>query len=94
MGNRLFNCCGPRVVQEQEGSWTLQPFLDQLTPQQDLVVFKSGVASLLEPAPALLSQYGEESKQEVPQAASPLERLKQAFQDFTDSLDGGQPPVA
>jgi len=52
------------------------------------------VASLLEPAPALLSQYGEESKQEVPQAASPLERLKQAFQDFTDSIDGGQPPVA
>ena len=46
------------------------------------------------PAPALLSQYGEESKQEVPQAASPLERLKQAFQDFTDSIDGGQPPVA
>ena len=93
-GQPAFQLLRPRVVQQHEGSWTLQPFLDQLTPQQDLVVFKSAVASLLEPAPALLSQYGEESKQEVPQAASPLERLKQAFQDFTDSIDGGQPPVA
>ena len=93
-GQPAFQLLRPRVVQEQEGSWTLQPFLDQLTPQQDLVVFKSAVASLLEPAPALLSQYGEESKQEVPQAASPLERLKQAFQDFTDSVDGAQPPGA
>ncbi len=93
-GQPAFQLLRPRVVEEQEGSWQLQPFLDQLTPQQDLVVFKSAVASLLEPAPALLSHYGEESKQEVPQAASPLERLKQAFQDFTDSIDGGQPPVA
>ncbi len=88
-GQPAFQLLRPRVVQEQEDSWTLQPFLDQLTPQQDLVVFKSAVASLLEPAAALLSQYGEESKQEVPQAASPLERLKQAFQDFTDSVEGG-----
>ena len=88
-GQPAFQLLRPRVVQEQEDGWTLQPFLDQLTPQQDLVVFKSAVASLLEPAAALLSQYGEESKQEVPQAASPLERLKQAFQDFTDSVEGG-----
>ena len=88
-GQPAFQLLRPRVVQEHEGGWTLQPFLDQLTPQQDLVVFKSAVASLLEPAAALLSQYGEESKQEVPQAASPLERLKQAFQDFTDSFEGG-----
>jgi len=93
-GQPAFQLLRPRVVQQHEGSWTLQPFLDQLTPQQDLVVFKRAVASLLEPAPALLSQYGDESKQEVPQAASPLERLKQAVQDFTDSIDGGQPPVA
>ena len=88
-GQPAFQLLRPRVVQEHEGGWTLQPFLDQLTPQQDLVVFKSAVASLLEPAAALLSQYGEESKQEVPQAASPLERLKQSFQDFTDRLEGG-----
>ena len=87
-GQPAFQLLRPRVVQEREDGWTLQPFLDQLTPQQDLVVFKSAVASLLEPAAALLSQYGEESKQEVPQAASPLERLKQAFQDFTDSVEG------
>ena len=88
-GQPAFQLLRPRMVKEQEDGWTLQPFLDQLTPQQDLVVFKSAVASLLEPAAALLSQYGEESKQEVPQAASPLERLKQAFQDFTDSVEGG-----
>ena len=42
----------------------------------------------------LLAQYGDESRQEVPKAASPLERLKQAFQDFTDSIESSQPPVA
>lgn len=92
-GQPAFQLLRPRVVHQQAEGWELQPFLDQLTPQQDLVVFKSAVASLLEPAPALLAQYGDESRQEVPKAASPLERLKQAFQDFTDSIEGSQQPV-
>ena len=86
-GQPAFQLLRPRVVQEQEGSWTLQPFLDQLTPQQDLVVFKSAVASLLEPQPGLLRHYAEATRQEAPQDLSPVERLKKAFQEFTDSLE-------
>ena len=77
--------CGARTRRRLDAATVL----GSAHPAAGSVVFKSAVASLLEPAAALLSQYGEESKQEVPQAASPLERLKQAFQDFTDSFEGG-----
>ena len=51
------------------------------------LVFKSAVASLLEPQPALLRHYAEQTLQEAPQALSPVERLKKAFQEFTDSIE-------
>ena len=93
-GEPAFQLLRPRSVHkltttENPGAerWELQPFLEGLTPQQDLVVFKSAVASLLEPQPALLRHYAEQTLQEAPQALSPVERLKKAFQEFTDSIE-------
>ena len=82
-------CVRPASLNATAGSetWQLEPFLEGLTPQQDLVVFKSAVASLLEPQPGLLRHYAEETRQEAPQAISPVERLKKAFQEFTDSIE-------
>ena len=82
-------CVLPASLNATAGSemWQLEPFLEGLTPQQDLVVFKSAVASLLEPQPGLLRHYAEETRQEAPQAISPVERLKKAFQEFTDSIE-------
>ena len=93
-GEPAFQLLRPRSVRQLKANdnngnerWQLEPFLEGLTPQQDLVVFKSAVASLLEPQPALLRHYAEKTLQEAPQALSPVERLKKAFQEFTDSLE-------
>ncbi|MEB3176512.1 MAG: DUF6561 domain-containing protein [Synechococcus sp.] len=77
----------PLGCDQQHPDWTLSPFLEGVTSQQSLVVFKSAVASLLEPLPELLHHYAAQTQQEAPMAPSPLDRLKQAFEDFTTSLE-------
>jgi len=76
-------------------AWELQPFLGGLSSHRNVVVFKTAVASVLAPDPRLMTAYAEQTDQECPVGDdTPVERLKKAFQEFTDSLDGaGQPPA-
>lgn len=67
--------------------WQLEPFLLDVTPQENLVVFKSAVASIMDPQPDLLRNYTTLTCQECPPPLTPVERLKQAFQEFTDSIE-------
>ena len=67
--------------------WRLEPFLLDVTPQQNLVVSKSAVASIMDPQPDLLRNYATLTCQECPPPLTPVERLKQAFQEFTDSIE-------
>ena len=73
----------------EEGSngWMLTPFLAGLTSQANLVLFKGAVASILDPEPRLIQAYTTRTNQECPPADTPVERLKRAFQEFTDSID-------
>ena len=79
---RVLGCDG-----EAEG-FILTPFLSGLTPQSNLVLFKHAVASVLEPDGLLLQAYATETSQECPLEETPVERLKRAFQEFTESFDG------
>ena len=79
---RVLGCDG-----EAEG-FTLTPFLSGLTPQSNLVLFKHAVASVLEPDGLLLQAYATQTSQECPLEETPVERLKRAFQEFTESFDG------
>ena len=87
------NCCGPVwCVQPQMphtmlSSWLLQPYLEGLTSQHNLVLFKGAVASVLEPDARLLQAYALETRQECPLEETPVERLKRAFQEFTETFD-------
>ena len=72
---------------EAEG-FTLTPFLSGLTPQSNLVLFKHAVASVLEPDGLLLQAYATQTSQECPLEETPVERLKRAFQEFTESFEG------
>ena len=79
---RVLGCDG-----EAEG-FILTPFLSGLTPQSNLVLFKHAVASVLEPDGLLLQAYATQTSQECPLEETPVERLKRAFQEFTESFEG------
>ena len=90
-GQPAYQLIRPRRVlcsdSEAEG-FTLTPFLSGLTPQSNLVLFKHAVASVLEPDGLLLQAYATETSQECPLEETPVERLKRAFQEFTESFEG------
>ena len=70
--------------------WRLEPFLDGLTPQRNVVLFKTALASVLEPDSRLVQIYAEMTDQECPLEETPVERLKRAFQEFTESFEADQ----
>ena len=88
---QLIHPCRVRVNAVDAGGvateWELQPFLAGLTAHRNVVLFKTSLASVLEPDPRLMKTYAEQTAQECPVDDTPVERLKKAFQDFTDSLE-------
>ena len=96
-GDHAFQLLRPRLVraaaqptQDGQASWVLQPYLSGLTSQHNLVLFKGAVASVLEPDARLLQAYALETRQECPLEETPVERLKRAFQEFTETFEGNQ----
>ena len=96
-GDHAYPLVLPRLVrsaadtsQEGQSSWVLQPYLEGLTPQHNLVLFKGAVASVLEPDARLLQAYALETRQECPLEETPVERLKRAFQEFTETFESSQ----
>ena len=90
-GQPAYQLIRPRRVLGSDGeaeSFTLAPFLSGLTPQSNLVLFKHAVASVLEPDGLLLQAYATQTSQECPLEETPVERLKRAFQEFTESFEG------
>ena len=75
----------------QTSNWTLEPYLVGLTRQRNVVLFKTALASVLEPDARLVQAYSEMTAQECPLEETPVERLKRAFQEFTDSFEVDQP---
>ncbi|MEB3159403.1 MAG: DUF6561 domain-containing protein [Synechococcus sp.] len=73
--------------EECASGWMLAPFLLGLTSQPNLVLFKGAVASILEPEPRLIQAYTTRTNQECPPKDTPVERLKRAFQEFTESIE-------
>ena len=65
--------------------WLLSPFLAGLTSQSNLVLFK--VWPHPRPGPRLIQAYTTRTNQECPPSDTPVERLKRAFQEFTDSIE-------
>ena len=96
-GDHAYQLLRPRLVrsvaepsQDGQPSWVLQPYLAGLTSQHNLVLFKGAVASMLEPDARLLQAYALETRQECPLEETPVERLKRAFQEFTETFEGNQ----
>ena len=96
-GDHAFQLLRPRLVrsaaepsQDGQSSWVLQPYLSGLTSQHNLVLFKGAVASVLEPDARLLQAYALETRQECPLEETPVERLKRAFQEFTETFEDNQ----
>ena len=96
-GDYAFQLLRPRLVrsavepsQDGQSSWVLQPYLSGLTSQHNLVLFKGAVASVLEPDARLLQTYALETRQECPLEETPVERLKRAFQEFTETFEDNQ----
>ena len=96
-GDHAYQLLRPRLVrsaaepsQDGQSSWVLQPYLAGLTSQHNLVLFKGAVASMLEPDARLLQAYALETRQECPLEETPVERLKRAFQEFTETFEGDQ----
>ena len=96
-GDHAYQLLRPRLVrsvidpaQNTQSSWVLQPYLAGLTSQHNLVLFKGAVASVLEPDARLLQVYASETRQECPLEETPVERLKRAFQEFTETFEGMQ----
>ena len=96
-GDHAYQLLRPRLVrsvaepsQDVQSSWLLQPYLAGLTSQHNLVLFKGAVASVLEPDARLLQAYVLETRQECPLEETPVERLKRAFQEFTETFEGNQ----
>ena len=94
-GDHAYQLLRPRLVrsavepsQHGQSSWVLQPYLEGLTSQHNLVLFKGAVASVLEPDALLLQAYALETRQECPLEETPVERLKRAFQEFTETFEG------
>ena len=93
-GDHAYQLLRPRLVRSavkpsEDGQlrWVLQPYLAGLTSQHNLVLFKAAVASVLEPDPLLLQAYASETRQECPLEETPVERLKRAFQEFTETFE-------
>ena len=93
-GDHAYQLLRPRLVRsvvepssDAQPSWVLQPYLHGLTSQHNLVLFKGAVASVLEPDARLLQAYALETRQECPLEETPVERLKRAFQEFTETFD-------
>ena len=89
-GQTAYQLIRPRRVHTTETGdqpWQLEPYLKGVTSQTSLVLFKHALASVLEPDGLLLQAYSDETSQECPFEETPVERLKRAFQEFTDSLD-------
>ena len=92
-GDHAYQLIRPRLVRRsssQESDWSLHPYLWGLTTQSNVVLFKSAVASVLDPDPLLIQAYAEATNQECPLEETPVERLKRAFQEFTESVDANQ----
>ena len=97
-GDHAYQLLRPRLVQSvvgsepdgRQSSWELRPYLAGLTSQHNLVLFKGAVASILEPDALLLQAYALESRQECPLEETPVERLKRAFQEFTETFEAAQ----
>ena len=96
-GDHAYQLLRPRLVRSavqppEDGQlrWVLQPYLSGLMSQQNLVLFKGAVASVLEPDARLLQAYALETRQECPLEETPVERLKRAFQEFTETFEGNQ----
>ena len=96
-GDHAYQLLRPRLVnsaveppQDGQSSWVLQPYLAGLTSQHNVVLFKAAVASVLEPDPRLLQAYALETSQECPLEETPVERLKRAFQEFTETFEAAQ----
>ena len=90
-GQPAYQLIRPRRVQWTEGNsegFALAPFLSGLTPQSSVVLFKHAVASVLEPEGLLLQAYATQTFQECPLEETPVERLKRAFQEFTETFEG------
>jgi len=88
-GDRAYQLIRPlRLVGDLDGDeWSLQPFLAGLTPQRNIVMLKAAVAAVLEPEARILQVYTRSTNQECPPSETPVERLKKAFQEFTDSIE-------
>jgi hypothetical protein len=96
-GDHAYQLLRPRLVrsaagpsQDGQSSWVLQPYMAGLTSQHNLVLFKGAVASVLEPDARLLQAYALETRQECPLEETPVERLKRAFQEFTETFESSQ----
>ena len=92
-GDHAYQLIRPRLVQQDssdDSGWSLHPYLLGLTTQSNVVLFKSAVASVLDPDPLLMQAYAEATNQECPLEETPVERLKRAFQEFTESVDANQ----
>ena len=96
-GDHAYQLLRPRLVRsvvgpssDAQSRWVLQPYLLGLTSQPNLVLFKAAVASVLEPDALLLQAYAQETRQECPLEETPVERLKRAFQEFTETFEGSQ----
>ena len=96
-GDHAYQLLRPRLVRsvvepssDAQPSWVLQPYLLGLTSQPNLVLFKAAVASVLEPDSLLLQAYAQETRQECPLEETPVERLKRAFQEFTETFESSQ----
>jgi hypothetical protein len=93
-GDHAYQLLRPRLVRsaaepalDDQSGWVLQPYLADLTSQHNIVLFKGAVASVLEPDARLLQAYALETRQECPLEETPVERLKRAFQEFTETLE-------
>ena len=89
-GERAYQLIRPLSVIKANPNqpWELEPYLDGLTSQKNIVVYKAAVASILDPDPRLLQVYARNTSQECPPSETPVERLKRAFQEFTECIEG------
>ena len=88
-GDRAYQLIRPLRLEKQDdsGPWSLHSYLAGLTPQRNVVMLKAAVAALLEPEARILQAYTRSTNQECPPSETPVERLKKAFQEFTDSIE-------
>ena len=88
-GDRAYQLIRPLRLEKHDdsGPWSLHSYLAGLTPQRNVVMLKAAVAALLEPEARILQAYTRSTNQECPPSETPVERLKKAFQEFTDSIE-------